>query len=119
MQYFNFKDPQEVFEITQIHPKLGHILFDMVDYCYFKKVPFVITCMNRTPEENDHVGAKSQTHVEGRAFDLSIKGWDLFFIDEFCAHFNEKYKSAATPVALFHEGTAPHIHVQVFRLASI
>lgn len=119
MKFFSFKDESEAIELTGIHPVLGVILFDMVNYCTIKNLPFKVTCVIRTLEENIKMKAVSLTHVEGRAFDISIQGWDLFKIDEFCIHFNRKYMQYAKPVALFHEGTAPHIHVQVFRNVSM
>lgn len=115
MKFFSFKEPKKIPQLLEIQPILGLILFDMLNYCQNHSLPFTITSVVRTLEENMKVGAKSLTHVEGRAFDLSIKGWDIFKIDEFCKHFNDKYVEYAKPVVLFHEGTAPHIHVQIFR----
>lgn len=119
MIYFTFKEPERLKEIQLINPLLGIVLFDMAYYCYIRKLPMTITSMIRTFEENKAMNAKSSTHVEGRAFDLSIKGWDLFKIDEFCQHFNSKYIEFAKPLVICHEGTAAHIHVQVFRDAKI
>jgi len=115
MKFFSFKDAKKISQLLEIQPILGFILFDMLNYCQNQNLPFVVTSMVRTLEENLKLKAKSLTHVEGRAFDLSIKGWDIFKIDEFCQHFNEKYIEYAKPVVLFHEGSAPHIHVQIFR----
>lgn len=114
-QYFQCKDEKELKDLMFIKPILGFVLFDMIGYCDAKKLPVTITSVIRTVEENNAVGAKSLTHVEGRAFDLSINGWETSHIEDFCVHFNLKYKKFAQPVALFHKGTAPHIHVQIFR----
>lgn len=116
-QYFKCKSPKEIEELMYIQPILGFVFFDMVAYCDSKGLPVVVTCVNRTLEENKAVGAVSLTHVEGRAIDLSIKGWTIEQITEFCQYFNKKYIKFANPVALYHTGTAPHIHVQIFRLA--
>lgn len=106
-----------------MHPLVSLILVDMYWYAAVHNIPFVVTSTVRTVEENERVGASHNTHVEGRAFDLSVKGWGKKFRRQFCEEFNRRYKKEAAissrtlkpTLCVDHVGTAAHIHVQVNR----
>ena len=106
-----------------MHPIMSLILIDMYWYCLSKNMPFTVTSTVRTVEENNRVGASHLTHVQGRAFDLSVRGWGKKFRKEFCNKYNVKYEKQAAissstlkpTLCVDHVGTAPHIHVQASR----
>lgn len=106
-----------------MHPIMSLILIDMYWYCISQNRPFTITDTVSTIEEDEKIGRSHATHREGRAFDLSVKGWGKKFRKDFCDHFNHKYKAQAAisssslqPVlCVDHVGTGPHIHVQTNR----
>lgn len=103
-----------------MHPIMSLILIDMYWYCMAQNRPFTVTDTVSTIEEDERINRRHATHREGRAFDLSVKGWGKKFRKEFCDHFNHKYRSHAAissrslqPVlCVDHVGTGPHIHVQ-------
>lgn len=106
-----------------MHPLVSMILIDMYWYTINHNRPFVVTSTVRTVEENERVGASHLTHVQGRAFDLSVKGWSKKFRKQFCDEFNKRYRKEAAissstlrpTLCVDHVGTAAHIHVQVNR----
>lgn len=113
-----FKTPEEVEEITMLLPELLLILADMNLYCK-DKLPFTITRMidGRIPGLS-----VSNTHQEGRAFDVSVRGWKEADIETFTKHFNLKYSNEYGAYSLrdglprtvvYHNGTAPHFHIQI------
>lgn len=109
-----------------VHWSLAMVLSAMSGWCKQNKVPFVITSMIRSRAENVAAGAKSMTHVEGRAADISIRGWSETDIDLFKAFwtnhdFNKNYgaiSSSSMKAKLIYvhgEHENRHIHVQVRR----
>lgn len=102
------------------HPLLISIMFDMAWYCERNEIPFNITSVIRSPEQNKAVGAVSMSHVFGRAFDLSTKDWNAFEIDTFLQFFNKKYRDHAAismdgkpRLVVYHQGTSWHLHIQI------
>lgn len=107
-----------------LHPKLIEIMQDMQVWCDEHEMPFVVTETVSTQEEDDRLKRVSKTHLEGRAFDISAKGWGDQVVDIFCDFFDEKYKDVAALkqdglplLVVFHDaGTGEHFHVQIRRL---
>lgn len=103
-----------------MHPIMSLILIDMYWYCMSYNQNLLVTSTVRTAEENKKVGASHLTHVQGRAFDLSVRGWGKKFRKQFCDYFNAKYSKHAAissstgkpRLCVDHVGTAAHIHVQ-------
>lgn len=114
-------------DLDHIHPKLKDIVTYISVFCKENRIKFVITSAIRSKERNAAVGSVSQTHVEGRAIDFSIKdrwGWrDDLVMDvtrkvirnygEYGAFSNVNGKQV---VIFTHDaGTGTHVHIQVRR----
>lgn len=93
-----------------------------VDYCDRNKLPVEFTSIIRRGINGVSV---SKTHIEGRAFDCSVRGWDEIDIENCVEYFNMNYsKIGAIPfgqtvgVACVYEdgvtrGLGAHLHLQV------
>jgi hypothetical protein len=119
---FNVKDDKEMFDLLLIHPVLLFLFSDVNLYCYEERLPLVIT---RVVDERIPGVSVSDTHGEGRAIDISVNGWSDYDISKFVKKFNKKYSkkygafsySDGKPrFAVYHDGTAMHIHLQIRRI---
>lgn len=76
-----------------------------------------------TLEEDQALSRQSSTHREGRAFDVSTRGWVKENIDEAIRVFSFKYRHIAAigadgepKLIYFHDaGSGPHLHFQLHR----
>ena len=105
-----------------VKPNLLLLANAFVDYCDKNKLPIDFTSIIRNGIKGVSV---SKTHIEGRAFDCSVKGWSIDEIECCEEYFNMNYsKIGAIPfghtvgLACVYEdgithGTAPHLHFQV------
>jgi len=119
---FNFKHDKDMIGLALIHPILLFVFADLNLYCMERGLPLVVTRM--IDEKIDGVSV-SDTHEEGRAIDVSIKGWSTDEIDEVIYRFNNKYNEAygaysysdGKPRLIVdpRHGTAPHLHLQIRR----
>ena len=115
--------------IERLHPKLQEIAKDLAKFAKKHKIKLVITSTIRSKTKNKAVGAQSDTHVEGRAFDVSIQprwGWTDNLVKQAVKEISIKYKEVGAltsngkqVVILAHsvgpKGGLKHIHVQVHR----
>lgn len=116
-----FKNSRDFRHLLYVHPMLVMVMFDMVNYCNERNMPFKVTSLIRTPQHNISIGSTSSTHPEGRAFDMSVRGWQAYDIGDFVDHFNRKYKDIAAissstrkpTLVVYHVGTAEHLHIQI------
>ena len=116
-----FKFDKDKDRFFMMHPVACLIAMDMAFWSLSKGLPFTITSTMSSLEEDKRIGRKSRTHREGRAFDLSVKGWSSEDIDEFIVHFCKKYEEHSAissqtlqpKLVVYHVGTAAHFHVQV------
>lgn len=124
IEYFKLKHPMKINDLRMIHPNLLKVIAFSVGYCFEKKLPCVITSILRSKEENQALGSKSMTHVEGRAFDLSVKGWSTDDIDDFIFAINDEFESIGAisaidgkskPIKFHNNGNGDHFHLQVRR----
>jgi hypothetical protein len=70
-RFISFKYPEEIQELTVMHPFILMIIADLSAFCWMQGYPApVITCLGRTDEENHREHSVSETHPELRAFDL-------------------------------------------------
>jgi hypothetical protein len=124
----NFADKKTAMRFMYLHPMIVFIAADINKYCwdnFGKKI--TITSAVRTAQEDKKLGATSTTHREGRAVDLSIKGFDASEIKEIIDVFEKKYrghgalsaKDLKENLIVYHVGTAPHLHVQLNRNYSL
>ena len=93
-----------------------------LEWCNKNSLPFVVT---RGLSENIEGVSKSDTHPEGRAIDVSVKGWPADKIAEFetfcnsskeCEEFGAISASDGKKrLVVYHVGTGPHFHIQTKR----
>ena len=116
----DFKNYDSAKGLLSCHIELLKIIPYMIEWCSLRSVPFVIT---RGLSENIEGVSKSNSHPEGRAVDVSVKGWDSDKIDEFVKHWNnhgfcKNYGAISASdgvkrLVVFHTGTGPHFHISV------
>lgn len=120
------KHKKDVNRLLHLHPLSLVILFQMNLYCFNKGLRFQVTSTVSTKSEDEAVNRVSATHREGRAFDVSIKNWSPYDIEEFKNHFDLMYGSYGAVsyggernLIVDHIGTARHLHVQIDRSYTI
>lgn len=120
----NFKHDIDKTRIFYTHPLVLIIAAQMNWYCAQKGIPFTVTSSMTTLEEDNKVNRKHATHREGRAIDVSVKGWKRVHIKEFVKFFNEKYYNMAAfsaskqrPTLVIHHdvGHGEHLHIQIHK----
>lgn len=95
----------------------------LMSHCETYNLPIVITSIIRPKIKGV---SKSRTHEEGRAFDISVKGWSAHDVKFLVDAVNEKHSIGAISLTdgkereVIYEdgikaGTAPHLHFQVRR----
>lgn len=118
-QYFTVKEEKCLNDLMFIHPILLNVLTDFIIWSHTRNLPVVLT---RIIDEKIPGISTSNTHAEGRAIDISIKGWDVDSIDQCRHYFNKKYQDVAAigeqskrPILIpyIEHGTASHIHIQI------
>lgn len=126
--YCTFKSPLSGERCEYLHPQAQEIMNEMTDWCKGLNIPFVITETVTTAEEDKRLSRVSSTHREGRAFDVSTRGWKKAEIDEFMAHFDQKFlhvaaigaKSGKAELIVHHDsGHGEHFHVQIGKVFAI
>jgi hypothetical protein len=103
------------------------VLADVILWARAKRLPVVISDAVTTLSEDQALKRTSSTHREGRAFDISTRGWDKESIDECVRVFGFKYRSIAAlgqdgspRLVYFHNaGTGDHLHFQVAKRFSM
>jgi hypothetical protein len=106
-----------------IVPPLKDVLHDMKEFCLINGQEFIITDLISSEDEDAILGRVSDSHREGRAADIRVHSWPGWYQIEFEEHFEKKYHDIAAVSAKtgkanlieIHEGTAPHVHVQLRR----
>jgi len=105
-----------------VKPNLLLLANAFVDYCDKNKLPVKFTSIIRNGIKGVSV---SKTHIEGRAFDCSIIGWDKDDIENCVEYFNMNYSKigaipfgGSTGLACVYEdgitkGSGAHLHFQV------
>lgn len=106
--------------------RVDPIIFEMLgftsNYAYQYGLPCLVTSMME-----DAPGRKTRTHKEGRAIDVSVRGWNDFHIHSFIFKFQERFtgqgaynKSGRRRPIVYHkvEGGAYHFHMQCQRRSS-
>lgn len=121
-QNIDFKDGVNNLDLLFISPWLAIILMDISLFAYDRGLPFKLTSIIRTAEQDRILGASSKTHQQGRAFDFSIVEWSVSEINDLISYLNKKYKGYGAISAkdgkerliIVHDiGNGEHAHVQV------
>ena len=110
-----------------LHPITLMILCDMVLWASSRGIPVSITETFTSKEEDQALNRVSSSHAEGRAFDLSTRGWTEDQIKVFINDFDKKYgtygaigQSGLPALIVRHDtGRGDHFHVQVSRKYSV
>lgn len=119
-EHYSFEDNKDTMLFSQLLLPLQAILGQMVLYATINGLPWKYT---RIIDEKIPNVSVSDTHSEGRAADVSVKGWNIDDIDEFVDYFNklygEDYGTSADGkdprVVVYHYGTGWHFHIQIRR----
>ena len=117
-----FKSQVEREEFGQIHHKLRFILEDMARWVNAHGFRFVITDLLSDSFVDERLGRVSTSHADGRAADISIKGWPKDFQVKFETFFEAAYKDLGAfskrtgkinLVEIHDNGNGPHAHIQI------
>ena len=125
----HFKRGVDPKEMEMIHPKLVEIVNFSIEWCRKNKARFQLTSLLRSKEDNIRVGSTSDTHVEGRAIDFSIRkehGWTQSKLLKFQKEIEKKfgkygaisYTGRVRTIIVYHSvkgGPADHGHIQIKR----
>jgi len=109
----------------KIHPILRGIVEDAEDYATVYPWEFFVTCIMRTPAENDACyGGKGDhldgVHVEGRGIDIRTRDVDEWAVKGLVGYVNNRFiydpERPKMKVALYepagYGSTAQHLHLQ-------
>jgi len=115
-----FKDGHASFsELLTVEPILNHIFFYFCHYAKEYHLPIRVTSIR-----GDAIGRKSTTHKEGRAIDISTRGWDVLHCNRIASKLNMKFSKniGTSPVGgtervcvYGDEQHLDHFHLQVKR----
>lgn len=126
----SFKDGQTASEFDQIDSRLIAILNDMGRVCDLSGFKLVVSDLLSSSFDDARLGRVSTTHADGRAADISLKGWTEEFIKKFMVTFENRYghlgayskSDGAQRLLVRHNHRDPsgkllgdHLHVQVKR----
>lgn len=107
-------------------PKLMLMWAFINNWCADRNLDFRVTSMIRSPEYDKQLGAASTTHQEGRAFDMSLRGFSYQdvqdLIDVVAKNFSNigaisRSSGTSRPIVVHknHDGAGTHAHLQVRR----
>jgi len=115
---FKNDDARNTYE--QLDSRLKDSAYEIAVWCRDRKLPFVIT---RCVSEMIKNVSKTNIHAEGRAFDMSIRGFTADECDDFVHDMNEKFSESIGAYSLtdgkprfciYHNaGLGMHFHLQV------
>lgn len=116
-----FKDPTR---INLLSPLLMACICEVLVWCLQGGIEPVISDTVSDLAEDTHLKRTSSTHREGRAFDLSTKGWTTEQISECIDHFTGRFLAIGAigqdgtrrPVYYHDAGTGFHLHFQLERV---
>lgn len=123
-----FKSDKARDRAPYMHETAAALMYHMAEWCLLKGYPFVVTETVTTLEEDRTLGRVSNTHRTGRAFDVSLVGWESIMIRKFMEHFDKEWgpmgaisASTGEPTLLVRHdsGHGDHIHVQLSRSCAI
>ena len=108
----------------KMHPQAQELLLEMIAWANDNGIQAIVTETATTYAEDLKLKRMSSTHREGRAFDISTKGWSTVEIIAFQQFFEPRYghlgatshKTGAPRLIVHHDaGTGAHFHVQLNR----
>lgn len=104
-----------------LHPLALMILCDAVHWARVRGLPANIAETVTTAAEDKSLNRVSDSHAQGRAFDLSTRGWDEDSIARFIEEFTRRYGALAAiggsgnpALIVRHDtGRGDHFHIQI------
>jgi hypothetical protein len=105
-----------------LHPVCGMILMDLLVWLWSRRVYGVCTETVSTMLEDEALKRVSSSHREGRAFDISTRGWPdglaleaIEYLVSKHGHLGAISRGSGKPTLVVHHdaGTGPHLHVQI------
>ena len=121
-KYFTLKPGLDERDLFYLDPTILEMISFTAAYAHDYGVPCVITSMRE-----DAPGRKTSTHKDGRAVDISVRGWNDFHIHSFMFKFKERFnnqgaynKAGERRPIVYHKvkGSALHFHMQCQRRKS-
>jgi hypothetical protein len=115
----SFTSQDDIRELEDVSPWILIILADIIMWALARNLRVVLTSIIRP--KNDGI-SESKTHQDGRAIDLSVKGWSETQIKELSEYINLKYqaigaisaKDGISRACYYHNnGNGWHFHIQV------
>jgi hypothetical protein len=111
----NFKEGVDPHDLSKFQPATWILWSATILYCEEFKLPLTITSLI---SDRDGIKTVSNSHQEGRAFDIRTAGWTEQSIHRFCFIMNRNYRDIAAisasdgveRAAVYHNN---HIHMQV------
>lgn len=119
-----FKSAREREEFSQISPRLQFILEDMSRWVAAHGRRFIITDLLSDAYDDIRLGRVSTSHAEGRAADISIKGWPEDFQKKFELFFESAFSGDGAwskrtgkinLIEIHNSGHGAHCHIQIRR----
>jgi hypothetical protein len=121
-QRFTLKDDVVMEDFMLISPKVLIVLGHLIAFAEVRGLPVNVTSIISDRED---VQSISRTHEDGRALDVSVKGWKKSDIDDcvtqldnIVGHYGAiSYNDSQRRVAVYHNyrGQGDHLHLQVSR----
>jgi len=110
-----FKEDININDLNKFQSATWILWTATILFCEVNRLPFKVTSLI---SDRENVKAKSKTHEQGRAFDLSVKGWTEQDINRFVFLMNRDYSDIAAVSAsdlepravVYHDN---HLHIQV------
>jgi len=118
IKQFDLKEGIPSMDLTYLTPDALIVLAFVTRFCKKHSLPLVVTNILQKFKVST-----SNTHPEGRAIDVSVRGWYISdinkciaYITEMCGHLGAISAKTNKPrVAYYHNaGLGAHIHFQVF-----
>lgn len=117
MKRFNIKEDNNIEEFMDLSPLMFIVFGHFLLFAQQRNLPVTVTNIT-----NKFDVSISNTHPEGRAIDISTRGWTeqeitscLFYLDSKVGHLGAySSRSGKQHVAIHHDsGLGPHFHLQV------
>jgi hypothetical protein len=119
-----FKDDVNARDLEMIQPALLILITATELYCARFNLPFTITSLvnDRHDKDGKPIRSVSSSHRDGRAADISIRGWSETHVERFVYFLNRDYSDIAAVSAIdgakraavrHDSGYGDHIHLQV------
>lgn len=121
-QYLYLKKGVKVRDLLYMHPALLTILAFVNSFCNENKIHCEVTSIHRTAEEDARLGARTKTHQEFRAFDLSLINFSNRRIRELKMEIEREFEGvgaissrtySSRPIVVHNVGHGYHAHFQV------